>query len=74
MSKDYQKTKGQFFIYDPAAGDYYMCREHGVERYTKFQWEAQVYKTLQGAIGTAESLGGGFTVVDKDGKAVWQNG
>ena len=72
MSKDYQKTKGSFYIYDPAIEDYYKCREHGVNQYTTHLWDAQVYKTLQGAIKAAETLGDGFVVVDKDGKTVWQ--
>ena len=67
-NKDYQKTKGLFYVYDPAAEDYYKGLYRGVTQYTKFQWDAQEYKTLQGALTVAEKLGRGFVVVDKDGK------
>lgn len=68
MSRSYQKTKGSFFVYDPMAEDYYRGQHHGAAQYTKHQWDAHEYKTLQGAVTAAESLGTGFIVVDKDGK------
>ena len=68
MSKDYRKTKGMFFVYDPAAGDFYKGKYQGAAQYTKFQWEAHEYKTPQGAVMMCEALGSGFIVVDKDGK------
>lgn len=68
MSRDYKRTKGQFFVYDPAAEDYYKGLYQGTAQYTKFQWEAKEYKTVQGAATMCETLGGGFIVVDKDGK------
>ena len=68
MSKVYQRTKSLFYVYDPIAEDYFKGMYRGVAQYTKFQWEANAYKTLQGAVAMRETLGQGYEVVDKDGK------
>lgn len=68
MSRHYTKTKGTFYIYDPAAGDYFKGIYKSTAEYTKYQWEARVYKTIQGAKAALEALGSGFIVVDQDGK------
>lgn len=67
-SKEYVKTKGLFYVHDPAAGDYYKGQYRGSAQYTKHQWDAKEYKTVQGALDIAEKLGRGFVVVDTEGK------
>lgn len=68
MSRDYKKTKGMFYVYDPAADDYYKGQYQGAAQYTKYQWEAREYRTMQGAVEMAKALGNGFIAVDRDGK------
>lgn len=67
-TKEYQKTKGLFYVYDPSAGDYYKGQYRGAAQYTKHRWDAQEYKTAQGALSVAEKLGDGFIVVDANGR------
>lgn len=67
-SKNYQKTKGAFYVFDPIAKDYFRGMHRGSIHYTAHQWDAQVYKTLKGALTVAANLGGGFVVVDADGR------
>lgn len=67
-TKQYQKTKGHFCVYDPSVKDYYKGQYRGAAQYTKYRYEAQEYKTVQGALTIAEKLGGGFIVLDADGR------
>ena len=68
MTKEYQKTKGLFYVFNPDAKDYYKGQYRGAAQYTKYQWEAHEYKTVQGALTVAERLGAGFIVVDANGR------
>ena len=67
MGNKYHKTKGTFYVYDPDAQDYYKGLYRGVAQYTKYRWDAQEYKTVQGALSIIENLGSGFIVVNAEG-------
>ena len=71
MSRDYQKTKGSFFLFDPSTEEYYKGLYKGSSQFTKYQWEAHEYKIIGNARKVQEELnnesGSCFVVVDRNG-------